>query len=93
MISSGVKPDLHLYAERLFALGIRRISAVGGRRLATGLIDSRLVSDLYLTTSPIESGNPATPMYEGAGPLLCDLVIRKRSSGGIIFEHFILSAG
>ena len=93
VISSGVKPDLHLYAERLFILGIRRISAVGGRRLATGLIDSRLVSDLYLTTSPSEAGNPGTPMYEGAGPLSRDLVIRKRSAEGIIFEHFILRAG
>jgi 5-amino-6-(5-phosphoribosylamino)uracil reductase len=93
VISSGNKPDLRSYAERLFSLGIRRVSAVGGRKLATGLIDSGLVSDLYLTTSPIEGGSPSSRMYEGTRPPSRDLVIRKRSSEGIVFEHFIMRAG
>jgi 5-amino-6-(5-phosphoribosylamino)uracil reductase len=93
VISSGHAPDLHVYAERLFSLGIRRVSAVGGRKLATGLIDSRLVSDLYLTTSPTEGGHPSSPMYEGTRPPSRDLAIRKRSSEGVVFEHFIMRAG
>ena len=93
VISSGAKPDLRVYTERLAGLGIRRVSAVGGRKLATGLIDSRLVSDLYLTTSAIEGGTPGSPMYEGTRPPSRDLVVRKRSAEGVVFEHFIVRAG
>ena len=93
VISSGHEPDLHFYAERLFSLGVRRVSAVGGRKLATSLIDARLVSDLYVTTSPLEGGRPDSPMYEGTGSLSRDLVVRKQTSGGVVFEHFIIGAG
>lgn len=47
--------------EQLRAIGVERISAVGGRGLATELIDAGLVQDLYLTTSPITGGEPGTP--------------------------------
>jgi riboflavin biosynthesis pyrimidine reductase len=90
VISSGARPDLRVYAERLFALGIHRVSAVGGRKLATGLIDSSLISDVYLTTSPIEAGIPGSPMYEGTRWFSRNLVIRKRSSENVVFEHFIM---
>jgi riboflavin biosynthesis pyrimidine reductase len=90
VISSGDKPDLQVYAERLFGLGIVRVSVVCGPTLVTGLIDAGLVSDLYLTTSPIEGGRPGTPMYEGTRPPSRDLVIRKRSPEGIVFEHFLV---
>jgi riboflavin biosynthesis pyrimidine reductase len=91
VVTSGPKPDLARAAERLRAdFGLDRISAVGGRTLATGLIDARLVVDLYLTTSPISGGTSATPMYSGKRPHGRDLVIQKRSAAGVVFEHFIL---
>jgi 5-amino-6-(5-phosphoribosylamino)uracil reductase len=93
VISSGNTPDVQVYADRLFGLGIRRVSTVGGRTLASGLIDSGLVSDLYLTTSPLEGGRPDSPMYGGTRPPSTDLVVRKRSSGGIVFEHFVMRVG
>lgn len=93
VISSGNEPDLRFYAGRLFSLGIRRVSVVGGRTLATGLMDAGLVSDLYLTTSPIEGGSPGSPLYAGTRAPARELVVRKRSSEGIVFEHFILRAG
>ena len=50
----------------LRALGIERISGVGGRHLATQLIDAGLVQDVYLTTAPQPGGEPETPMYPHA---------------------------
>jgi riboflavin biosynthesis pyrimidine reductase len=83
--------DLPAAFERLGALGIGRISAVGGRTLATQLIDARLVQDVYLTTSPRAGGEPDTPMYPR--PLQTSLVLRKGGSGvetGVVFEHLRL---
>lgn len=77
--------------EQLRAMGVQRISAVGGRRLATELIDAGLVQDLYLTTSPVAGGEPDTPMY--SGPLVLQTVVRKRGTlheTGVVFEHSIL---
>lgn len=77
--------------ERLRAqLGIRRISAIGGRSAATALIDAGVVQDLYLTTSPINAGTPDTPLYTGNRPPARHLVVRKQSATGIVFEHFVL---
>ncbi len=42
-----------------------RISAVGGRTIATALIDQRIAQDLSLTTSAIDGGEPSTPFYRG----------------------------
>lgn len=80
--------------EELHARGIRRISAVGGRRLAAQLIDAGLVQDVYLTTAPVEGGEPDTPLYPR--PLPGDVVVRKRGTGpetGVVFEHIVLGAG
>lgn len=77
--------------EQLRAMGVQRISAVGGRELATELIDAGLVQDLYLTTSPVTSGEPDTPMYPR--PLERRTVVRKRGTlheAGVLFEHFLL---
>ena len=77
--------------EQLRAMGIERISAVGGRRLATELIDAGLVQDLYLTTSPITGGEPGTPIY--SRPLDLRTVVRKRGTlheTGVVFEHSLL---
>jgi riboflavin biosynthesis pyrimidine reductase len=77
--------------EQLRAMGVQRISAVGGRKLAAELIDAGLVQDLYLTTSAVAGGEPGTPMY--SGPLNLQSVVRKRGTGheaGVVFEHSVL---
>jgi len=70
--------------------GLSRISAVGGRTLATSLVDAGLVQDLYLTTSAIDGGDPDTPWYAGDRPPQLQLVIRKKeeiSEAPITFDH------
>jgi riboflavin biosynthesis pyrimidine reductase len=72
-------------------MGVERISAVGGRRLAAELIDAGLVQDIYLTTSPIIAGELGTPMY--SRPLDLRTVVRKRGTlheTGVVFEHSLL---
>src|SRR5205814_5774282 len=63
----------------LQARGIRRVSAVGGRKLAAQLIDAGLVQDLYLTTSPTDGGEPDTPLYPK--PLRGHVIVRKQGTG------------
>jgi dihydrofolate reductase len=61
---------------------------VGGRTIATALIDAGLVQDVYLTTSPREGGEPNTPMYPK--PINADVIVRKHGTGretGVVFEH------
>lgn len=91
VLSSGEEPSLRACAEQLRRdLGIARVSAVGGRGLATALISEGLVQDVYLTTSPYRGGVPRTPMYAGQRRVAGDLLVRKRSAAGVVFEHFIL---
>ena len=75
----------------LRASGIERVSAVGGRHLATQLIDAGLVQDVYLTTSARPGGEPGTPMYPR--PLPSRTLVRKHGTGpdaGVMFEHLQL---
>lgn len=84
--------DLRLAFEQLRSLGIERLSCVGGRQVATQLIDAGLVQDLYLTTSPRAGGEPDTPLYPT--PLDGRVLLRKRGTGaedGVIFEHMSLT--
>ena len=77
--------------EELRAMGIERISAVGGRGVAAELIDAGLVQDLYLTTSPMTGGESGTPMY--SRPLERRTVVRKRGTlheTGVVFDHSVL---
>jgi riboflavin biosynthesis pyrimidine reductase len=91
VISTGAPPDVRRGAERLRTeLGIERISAIGGRFAATALVDAGLVSDLYLTTSSIPAGTRDTPLYAGARPPQRELVLRKQTVDGVVFEHFLL---
>ena len=79
--------------EQVRAMGIERISAVGGRVLAAELIDAGLVQDLYLTTSPITGGEPGTPIYPR--PLELRTIVRKRGTlheAGVVFEHSLLQS-
>jgi riboflavin biosynthesis pyrimidine reductase len=70
-------------------LGIRTVSAVGGRRTATALLDERLVQDLYLTTSPTDGGEPDTPMYRGR--LDAETVLVKEGTGAEAGVRFVYS--
>lgn len=83
------KPDrLPAAFERLRRIGLERISCIGGRHIATQLLDAGLIQDVYLTTSPKAGGEPGTPMY--AKPLSTRTVVRKHGTGvesGVVFEH------
>jgi riboflavin biosynthesis pyrimidine reductase len=74
--------------EQLRAMGIRRLSCVGGRVLARQLLDASLVDDVYLTTSPRPGGEPDTPIHDR--PIGGRLIVRKHGTGiesGVVFEH------
>ena len=73
--------------------GIGRISAIGGRKAATSLVDAGLVQDIYLTTTAIEGGEPNTPWYVGKSPPKLETIVRKREmdvESPIVFEHLAL---
>jgi riboflavin biosynthesis pyrimidine reductase len=73
--------------------GIRRISAIGGRRTATGLVDAGAVQDLCLTKTRIVAGEANTPWYAGDRRPRCELIARKHQSQPpfpIVFEHLAL---
>jgi riboflavin biosynthesis pyrimidine reductase len=77
--------------RKLRELDIRYLSCIGGRTLATELLDLRLVDDIYLTTAPRPGGEPGTPLYPR--PLESSIVVRKRGTAeesGVLFEHFHL---
>jgi riboflavin biosynthesis pyrimidine reductase len=85
----GAPADLPAAFEELAAMGINRVSAIGGPRLATALMNAELVQDLYLTTAPRAGGEPDTPWYPGSWT--ARLVVRKRGTGaetGVTFEHW-----
>jgi riboflavin biosynthesis pyrimidine reductase len=87
--------DLRPAIDQLrLAEGIRRISAVGGRRTATRLVDSTLVQDIYLTTTSHDGGDPGTPWYSGASPPHLTRITQKKwhDGGGsrVVFEHFLI---
>jgi riboflavin biosynthesis pyrimidine reductase len=74
--------------------GIEVMSCVGGRKTATALLRERLVSDIYLTTSPRAGGVPGTPYFDGPA-LPLDRVVLKEGRGterGVTFEHLRLRA-
>ena len=80
--------DLPHALREICRRGVKRISCVGGRSLAGQLLDARLVSDVYLTTSAKEGGEPNTPLYRK--PIGGEVVVRKHGTGedrGVVFEH------
>jgi riboflavin biosynthesis pyrimidine reductase len=90
-------PDaLAQQVNELFNRGQRRISCVGGRAAASAFVDAGLVQDLYLTTSPLDGGDPHTPWYVGDRPPSLDRVLAKtweEPEGIVRFEHFVLRRG
>jgi riboflavin biosynthesis pyrimidine reductase len=80
--------------KALFAHGLRTISCVGGRRTATALTDAGFIDDLYLTTTPLDGGEPHTPWYVGDRPPSLQRVLTKtweEPDGVVRFEHFRVS--
>lgn len=94
VIDAGQPLSLRQALRELKARGVRVVSAVGGRRTATALLDDHLVDDLYLTTSPRNGGEPDTPMYRGQLDLATVAV--KQGTGpedGVRFVHSRLRQG
>jgi riboflavin biosynthesis pyrimidine reductase len=93
VIDGGHELSMRHALRQLKARGITTVSAVGGRRTATALLDDRLVQDLYLTTSPKIGGEANTPMYKGE--LAAATVLVKAGTGseeGVRFVHSRLRA-
>jgi riboflavin biosynthesis pyrimidine reductase len=93
VVDAGDPVSLPVAMRELGARGLRTISAIGGRRTATALLRDGLISDIYLTTSPIEAGEPNTPFYEGP-PLKLSRVLFKAGQGdedGVRFEHLLVT--
>ena len=94
VIDAGDPLSLTMAMGCLRRRGLEVVSAVGGRRTATALLREGLVSDLYLTTSPVAGGEPNTPLYEGPR-LALSRVVAKAGQGsevGVRFEHFLVPA-
>ena len=92
VLDAGEPVSMTRALRDLRARGIEVISCVGGRKTATALLKERLISDIYLTTSAIEAGEPNTPYYEGP-PLPLRRVLLKEGQGveaGVRFEHLVL---
>jgi riboflavin biosynthesis pyrimidine reductase len=92
VVDAGERISLPAAMRYLREKGVRVISAIGGRRTATGLLRDGLISDIYLTTSPVEAGEPNTPFYEGP-PLNLSRVLLKAGRGseeGVKFEHLVV---
>jgi riboflavin biosynthesis pyrimidine reductase len=92
VVDSGNPLSLTGALRHLKSHGLNVISAIGGRRTATALLNEHLVDDIYLTTSPIDAGEPNTPYYEGP-PLPLARVLLKQGLGpeaGVRFEHFVV---
>lgn len=92
VLDAGDPPRLVTALHQLCERGVGVISAIGGRRVATALIEEGAVGDLYLTTSATDGGEPNTPFYEGP-PLAMTRVLEKAGAGaeaGVRFQHFRL---
>jgi riboflavin biosynthesis pyrimidine reductase len=90
VIDAGEPVSFRRAFQCLHRHGIRVMSCVGGRRTATALLDDQLVSDIYLTTSARNGGEPNTPFYEGS-PLSLERIVLKDgrdAERGVTFEHF-----
>jgi riboflavin biosynthesis pyrimidine reductase len=93
VIDAGEPMSMSHALRQLRRSGIEVLSCVGGPRTATALIDEELVQDVYLTTSALRGGEPATPFYSGRA-LSYQRVLLKKGRGveqGVTFAHLRLS--
>lgn len=73
--------------------GISRLSVVGGRAIASALVDAGVVQDLLLTTTSSDGGEPHTPYYTGAHRPDMVTITEKTglgSAGPIRVEHLAI---
>lgn len=95
VLSAGAESDIVAGLKVLRAqYGVMRMSSIGGRTLATQLIDAGVIQDIYLTTSPKPGGEPNTPFYTGSMPLKTKLIVRKggrEEETGVVFEHYVFT--
>jgi len=83
--------DLPAAFRAMRAMGVARISAIGGRTIARAMTAAGLVQDLYLTTGPRPGGEPHTPLY--TEPIRGAMVVRKQGTGpdeGVTLEHLVI---
>jgi riboflavin biosynthesis pyrimidine reductase len=74
--------------------GIAVVSAVGGRRVASTLLQAQVVTDLYVTTCAPDSAAAAVAFYDGP-PLLRRRLLSKTGRGSEVkvrFEHLVPSS-
>lgn len=79
--------DLTRAFRKLRARGIATISCVGGRGLASELLEAGLIQDVYLTTSPKDGGEKNTPLSSKAREGV--VILSKHGAGqdaGVVFE-------
>ena len=89
VIDAGEPVSFERAFRHLYSRGIEVMSCVGGRHTATALLNEKLVSDIYLTTSAREGGESNTPYYQGS-PLSLDRIVLKNGreqERGVTFEH------
>jgi riboflavin biosynthesis pyrimidine reductase len=82
--------DLATAFAQLRSMGVERVSCVGGRNIASQLLDAGLIDDIYLTTTPRPSGEPGSRLVSSR---LGDYrtVVRKLGTGverGVVFSHY-----
>ena len=89
VIDAGQPVSFQRAFRCLHGHGIRVMSCVGGRRTATALLDDQLVSDIYLTTSARDGGEPDTPFHQGSRLPLERIVLKegREAERGVTFEH------
>ena len=90
VIDAGEPVSFGRAFRHLRGRGIEVMSCVGGRRTATELLNEHLVSDIYLTTSARDGGEPDTPYYQGPPVPLQRIVLKegRDAERGVTFEHF-----
>jgi riboflavin biosynthesis pyrimidine reductase len=83
--------DLPTAFRAMRAMGVARISAIGGRTIARAMTAAGLIQDLYLTTGSRPGGEPDTPLF--ATPIQGAVVVRKHGTErehGVTFEHLVI---
>jgi riboflavin biosynthesis pyrimidine reductase len=91
VLGAGDPLDLRAALMQLRDRGIAVISTVGGRRVATSLLDAGLVTDLYVTMREPGSAASALSFYHGP-PLVRRRLLSKAgrgAEGAVRFEHLV----